>query len=628
MIITREVPRKIATICYLMGVSTLLAGMSSLNALAADSYAPPVTIKQIDLTFTVHKNGSYESVYEVSRLIETDEGATSHGDIDISYIPKLESVNIIEACTILPNGKIIKVPQRNIRTTNDERERGGSSYSDGKHKVIIFPNVVVGSQLYYKYSKVVHTPIFAGQFEHIRYVSPFFKFQHFQINYNIDPGISIQFDSKGFEGGKLPDKNGIHRYSFTYRQESVLPPESGQIEIDDFAPFVQATTYQNYEAFGSAYELKAKPKVRVTTAIQKLADDLTVGVDDKKEQIRILYNWVAKNIRYVGSYIGNGGFVPHDSQEILENKWGDCKDHVVILGALLAAKRIDSSPALINTNHSYVLPRLTTNRFNHVITYVPSINMYLDSTNQFAPFGNLPADDLDKQVILTGLNRLGKTPPMQADGQKTSTSIWLKVLPDGRIQGTSHTTSTGDFEISERSLRFVEKDEPQEQVTNSHLKEVNLTGVGQLNSTDPTDLDKPLVIDSIFTLDPISKFPGPAAMFIPAGLSFGTITGTMLPKPKAKMNFPEFCESFSYSNHFEIEFPPSVKIRNIPDNVNYMDDSTRYTSTYTQKGNKVEVSRELISQHPSMVCGEAENEMDKKFFPIFQRDMLAQIIYE
>jgi len=29
-----------------------------------------------------------------------------------------------------------------------------------------------------------------------------------------------------------------------------------------------------------------------------------------------------------------------------------------------------------------------------------------------------------------------------------------------------------------------------------------------------------------------------------------------------------------------------------------------------------------------MVCGEAENEMDKKFFTVFQRDMLAQVIYD
>jgi len=44
--------------------------------------------------------------------------------------------------------------------------------------------------------------------------------------------------------------------------------------------------------------------------------------------------------------------VPHDAQSILDNRYGDCKDHVVILEALLEAVGIDSSPALINSGPS------------------------------------------------------------------------------------------------------------------------------------------------------------------------------------------------------------------------------------------------------------------------------------
>jgi hypothetical protein len=256
------------------------------------------------------------------------------------------------------------------------------------------------------------------------------------------------------------------------------------------------------------------------------------------------------------------------------------------------------------------------------------LNLYLDSTSRFAPFGVLPESDLDKQVILTALNRMGKTPPMRAQEQNVSSSVWLKIMPDGKIQGTSQNTSSGDAEISYRNLRFMSRNQPQEQITNAILREDNLTGVGQLSSSDPTDLDKPLEVNSTFMLDPVSNFPGPAGIFIPAGLSLGILNGKMIPKPKLKSNFPERCESFSYTNHFEIEFPVTVKIKNIPENVIYKDEATNYTATYILKGNTLAISRELTVQHPSLVCGEAENEMDKKFFPVFQRDMLAQVIYE
>lgn len=615
-------------ITYSSVIVAFICAAACLDALSADQYTPPLTFQKTVLTYTIHKDGSYVGLNELSRRIETEIGASSLGDVDIPYIPQLESLEILDAYTVLPNGSHIKVPKKNIRTTNDELDRGGATYSDTKHKIIIFPNVVVGSQLYYKYKKVVHTPVFPGQFAKIQFMSPHFKFEHFEVNFNFDPKIDIKFDSRGFEGGVLPDKNGMHRYSYIFKQNRFLPTETNQIKFKDDAPFVQASTYKNYESLGNYYQKKAKTKVRVTPAIQNLASELTKNVDEKRTQARILYNWVAKNIRYVGSYIGNGGFVPHDSQTILDNKWGDCKDHVVILEALLAAKGIESSPALINTEKSYVLPKLTADVFNHVITYIPSLDMYLDSTDQFSPFGVLPVSDLNKQVILTGLNRMGKTPPMKADENKVTTLILLNVLPDGAIQGSSHTTSSGEGERNHRYTQFDYRNESQEKVTNAILESNNLTGVGQLYSSDPTNLDKPLEITSTFTLDPISKFPGPGAMFIPAGLSFGVIDKNMQRKPKVNYVFPEYCESFSYSNHFKIEYPLSIKIINIPDNVSYIDESTRYIATYVLKGNILDINRDLVNQHPSMVCGEATLERDKKFFPVFQRDMLAQVIYE
>jgi len=403
----------------------------SFNSLASEHYSPPVSFQQDISSYTVNKNGSYQVQKELSMLIENEEGASNYGEKKISYIPKLESIKILDAYTILPNGSHIKVPLKNIRSAKGDMNSDAVSYSDTQYKVIIYPNVVVGSQLYLKHVLVRHTPLFPGQFNFRQVISPHIKSTHFEVNVTFDPGINIKIDSKGVDGGRLPDKDGMHRYHYTYKQDKSLPSEDFQIDIGDYAPYVQATSFASYEALGSAYQEKAKPKVRVTPDIQKLADELTMGADDKRQQTRLLYNWVSKNIRYVGSYIGNGGYVPHDSQTILDNRWGDCKDHVVILEALLTAKGIDSSPALINTNDSYVLPKLAGLIFNHVITYVPSLDMYLDSTSQFAPFGALPPSDLDKTVVLTGLNRAGKTPPMRAKDNTSTTSVWLKVLPDG-----------------------------------------------------------------------------------------------------------------------------------------------------------------------------------------------------
>lgn len=59
------------------------------------------------------------------------------------------------------------------------------------------------------------------------------------------------------------------------------------------------------------------------------------------------------NIRYVGIWLGNGGIVPHPAEDILQNRYGDCKDKATLLQALLAAKGIYSQQVLINLGDSF-----------------------------------------------------------------------------------------------------------------------------------------------------------------------------------------------------------------------------------------------------------------------------------
>ena len=607
----------------------LVITMMSSNSFAKDGYYLPVSVNKNIVTFTVNKDGSYKVVKETSLLIENEDGATNYGEKKIEYSPKYESIKILDAYTILPNGAHLKVPAKNIRDVKGDMDSQSGSYSDTQYKVIIYPNVVVGGKIYFKYMLVRHSPLFPGQFTNMETMSPNLKISNWEMNFNFDKGINVKVESKGVVGGKLPDKDGIHRYHFTFKQENTMPMEDGQIATGDYSPYVQASTFSNYGALGKAFQNKAQKKMKITPAIQKMADSLTAGVTDKKQQANILYNWVRKNIRYVGSYIGNGGYVPHDAQSILNNRWGDCKDHVVILGVLLAAKGIVSSPALINADDSYVLPPLPViSAFNHVITYIPEFDLYLDSTSQFVRFGSLPRSDLNKSVVLTALGKVGKTPPMLAVDNQADTSIALKVLPDGSINGTSHTVVTGTEDMYLRYDVFNNQSTPKVNVVNDRLRRANLSGVGEINAGDPFNIDKPFEINTKFTLDPVSNIPGPAAMPIPAGLAYEVIRAGLMAKPKVKQNFPGLCTSFTYKNEYLIQFPAGLKITHIPDNVKYNDGGVKYTATYKLSGEYLKISRDLVQQFPSMVCGEAENEKDKKFFPVFERDMRAQVIYE
>ena len=222
-------------------------------------------------------------------------------------------------------------------------------------------------------------------------------------------GSNIYSDSKV---EPLPtDPKGSVRYSFTFEQDTTYPTEDWRLDLVHFAPRFAASSFKTYAEVGRSYQERAYPKTQITPDIQALANQLTQYSKSDKDKVRKLYNWVAHNIRYVGIYLGAGGVVPHDAQSILTNRYGDCKDHVVLLEALLRAAGIESSPALINAQRTYILPKLaTTGVFDHVITYVPSLDLFLDSTSRFAPMGTLPNSDMQKPVVITATGEVKHTP--------------------------------------------------------------------------------------------------------------------------------------------------------------------------------------------------------------------------
>jgi transglutaminase-like putative cysteine protease len=144
-----------------------------------------------------------------------------------------------------------------------------------------------------------------------------------------------------------------------------------------------------------------------TPAIADMAKRITAEKTSDFERAQAIYNWVNQNLRYVAIYLGDGGLVPHDADSIFRNRYGDCKDHVVLLESMLRSVGIESEPVLVNSGSRYNLPPVAlTYPFNHVISFIPSLNLYVDPTAQFAPFGVLPFEVADKPALC--MRRLGR----------------------------------------------------------------------------------------------------------------------------------------------------------------------------------------------------------------------------
>ncbi|MEI6020576.1 MAG: transglutaminase domain-containing protein, partial [Bacteroidota bacterium] len=65
--------------------------------------------------------------------------------------------------------------------------------------------------------------------------------------------------------------------------------------------------------------------------LNRITQQLIQNNNDTLSKIKVIYDWVQKNIKYVAFEEGPNGFIPRPAEKILNNKYGDCKDKANLL---------------------------------------------------------------------------------------------------------------------------------------------------------------------------------------------------------------------------------------------------------------------------------------------------------
>ncbi|MDI9332735.1 MAG: transglutaminase-like domain-containing protein [Alphaproteobacteria bacterium] len=206
----------------------------------------------------------------------------------------------------------------------------------------------------------------------------------------------------------------------------------------DFAPRVYATSFGSWADVARAYQARARPKAQTDRQISALTQQIVQGTESDLERARRIYLWITSNIRYLGVFSASGGYVPVAAAQVLKDRYGDCKGHATLFEAMLRSVGIESSQVLINTEMSYQWPELPIyGAFDHVITYIPALKMYLDSTSRFVRFGSLHSSLEGKPLLLTASVEVANTGLWTPTNDRTVVQTHLRLLPDGRVVGQS-----------------------------------------------------------------------------------------------------------------------------------------------------------------------------------------------
>jgi tetratricopeptide (TPR) repeat protein len=119
---------------------------------------------------------------------------------------------------------------------------------------------------------------------------------------------------------------------------------------------------------------------------------LVRGLDDDRGKIEAISRYVQKELHYEAIEFGRRAYVPKPARETLRDRYGDCKDHSVLLYTMLNAVDVPAQLALVNINQR-ILPEMPNiDQFDHMIVSVPidGMRLYIDTTDKDLSLGRSP----------------------------------------------------------------------------------------------------------------------------------------------------------------------------------------------------------------------------------------------
>lgn len=591
---------------------------------AEDGNDTSITVEKDIRTTRVEVDGRFEVRHEQVYLINEERAIKARAQQSLSYNRTLESLDVVEAYTQKPDGRKVAVSAEQIKEQQEPASADAPMFFDSLVKVVIFPEVAVGDRLVLTYTRQRNTALFPDQFEELVFpeLSPT---QQLTLIYDLPADLALNAEAKGFKASSPKAEAGRKVYRWDYQPAKQPRREIGSVAYADYGQYLAVSTFKDYADFARAYAARAK--VEVTPAIAELAKSLTANVSEPRAKALVLSDWVRKNIRYVAVYIGAGGVVPHAADTVLSNRYGDCKDHVALLLALLEAVDIHGTPALVNLGTAYVLPKVPTlGVINHSITYVPSLDLYLDPTMKAIAAGFLPVPVLDKPTLLTGPATLGHTPAVQPSLVKSTTTFSINdsgaadFKHDSTIQGWAAELNRYGL----RNMPAAERDMLMQRILSAYGQSGSGTVEGK--KLDKQGYNFALTING-HTRN-LVNLPGPIGM--PTLSSFtGGIAQNVFGFVTEKERSQAFtCISGVTEEVARFEFPAQVEIIATPKPMSLKAEYVDYSADYRREGNTVVVTRRLDFHNPGAVCSP---EMFRALQPTLEamiHDLGSQVIVQ
>lgn len=484
-------------------------------------------------------------------------------------------------------------------------------HSDAKLCVVKFPLAEKGKPFNYTYQE---------NYRDVKYLTSFYFLQRFPVierivQFNIPSWLEVDLREFNFEGHniqKTTEKDGditriIFRITNTqaYKRESHSPNHA--ISYPHIICVTKAFTetgkrtvlFENVKDLYGWYSTVCAEIGNNPELLKSKVAELTANKKTDQEKVESIFYWVQDNIRYIAFEDGIMGFKPDAAQNVLKNKYGDCKGKANLLKTMLTIAGFDARLTWIGTSdlpYDYSLPSLAVD--NHMICTVilNGKRFFLDGTEEYIALNDYAQRIQGKQVLIEdGKNHiLDKVPEFNAERNKVV--ILNKVnITDNQLIGNAVTEYNGESKISVQSAyAAIKNDKKAESLADFARSSNSNIEVSNISNSDFNDRQKPLLLKFDFKANnQVTKTGNELYVVMDWEKDFNNME-----MDADRKNDYEFNQKYYVSTQTELTIPAGYKVDYLPTAFKKTTPSWSFEGAYTNKGNSIMYSKKIIINKP------------------------------
>ncbi|SOD11358.1 DUF3857 domain-containing protein [Pedobacter xixiisoli] len=581
--------------------------------------------------FDVKSIGSAQYDYKTAITIINKAGER-FSNMVIGY-DKFSSIYGVKATIYDANGKKIK-DYKSADIKDESASDGFSIYNDNRVKYLNFSNTTFPYTIEYSYSQDFKGILDYPSWQDLKG----FGVSVEQSSYTVQTAKGITFRFITNNGLKTDSLKNSDKTKYVWKSENrpAIGSEPLSSGLSDVSNWVLASSndfefdgtkgnLNNWKDFGMWFHKLNEGGNVLPETLKAKVQSLTKDAANTKEKIRILYNYLQQNTRYVSIQLGIGGFKPILAEKVAQVNYGDCKALSNYMKAMLNEAGIHSNLVLIGNDMPSLNKNFASNRqSNHMILCVPQKNdtLFLECTSQYKPMGFIGYSNSDRDVLLITENG-GKVVRTNTYNAKDNYQIRkTKIdIDDSGLANIAIRTNYGNAQFEDNFSLLLK--EPSEQrksiISNNDIPGAELIGfkIEQADKTIPIMTDEiNFKTNQLFT-------KGGEKLF----LTLNQTNRKESAPAKVNNRKTHFSVPYSYNDQDEISFtlPKGYAVEFMPKDIDISSEFGSYTAKFLVKDNIITYVR-TQTMNNSKYPPEKYNEYVDFYKKIYQADKLKAVL--